>query len=133
MAGYKIPKPFQDEDKWFRFFTKKQILYIGVPVVISVLVIAKLYDAPKIILFLAAMLCISVIMAAIVFSSFKMPKDKYLWGGGTALEKLGVRLIKKQSRNKKVLWVKNYGDHNTPPPNQYKPKFLSKFIKFEDD
>lgn len=131
MASYKIPKPFQDEDKYFRFFTKKQILFIGVPLALTVLVLAKLWDAPKIVIFFVSMICVAVLLACVVFSSFKMPKDKYLWGGGTSLERLGRRLIQKQTKKKKILWVKNYGDHGVEPEKN-KKDLLSKIFKIDD-
>ena len=102
---YKIPKPFQDEDKWFKL-TKKQIVYFAAGGFLAVGFV-KLFGTVG--LSLIGWVCgIVVLLAAVLLSSVSMPLDKYIIGGGIRLEILAVRVLTKRLPQRRVLYIKNY-------------------------
>lgn len=108
IGRYKIPRPFRDEDIWFRFFTKKQLLVIGAAALISLQLVIWAFKRSNILLFFALVLGIILIAVVSIIVKFDMPTDKYLWGGGTSLEKLLLRIIRKKLKSNRVLYVKFY-------------------------
>ncbi len=112
MAGtlgkYKIPRPMQDEDKWFRYFTKRQLIYVGISLVIMARLIFWVKDYKPFIQIPVLTLGCIVVIVSTVFGMVNMPDDRYLWGGGTSLEKLAVRLFRRKLRSNRVLYVRNY-------------------------
>lgn len=102
---YKIPKPFKDEDKWFKL-TKKQILYLtagGFLAVGAIKVFSMMHIA-----IIGWVVGISILLFAILLSSVAMPLDKYIIGGGIRLEILAVRVITKKTSRRRNLYIKNY-------------------------
>ena len=102
---YKIPKPFKDEDKWFKL-TKKQIVYLS---------IGGLFAAGAVKLFgllgfslIGWVCCIVVMLIAVLLSSVSMPLDKYIIGGGIRLEILAIRVLTKKFSKRRILYIKNY-------------------------
>ncbi len=102
---YKIPKPFKDEDKWFKL-TKKQILYLtagGLLAVGAIRIFSMLGIA-----IIGWVVGISILLFSILLSSVAMPLDKYIIGGGISLEILAVRVITKRFPGRRNLYIKNY-------------------------
>lgn len=103
IGRYKIPRPFKDEDIWFRFFTKKQLMYLlifggtGV-LLLFVSAIAKMA-------IIGGILFVVFLALGIIIPRFNMPDDKYLWGGGMPLETIFLRLVLKKI-SKKALYIK---------------------------
>lgn len=109
IGRYKIPRPFKDEDIWFRVFTKKQLLIIGGAALISLQMIIMAYkSANSFLVFLALVLGIIFVALVSIVEKFDMPTDKYLWGGGTSLETLLMRLFRKKFRSNRVVYVRFY-------------------------
>ena len=87
---YEIPGEFSDEDRWFKFFNKRQALMIGVSIIFAILVIKGMTSI--------GLLPVGVIIGifAVVFVSVsvmvKIPEMEYLRGGGQTLD---VYLIKR--------------------------------------
>lgn len=101
---YRVPREFKDEDRWFRFFTKTQLLIVGVGVAICaiVFIIFSLIG-----LFIPALI-ISVIVLCIagLLAFLPMPNNKYLYGGGYPVHVIAKRLMNKMFINKKRLYIK---------------------------
>ena len=112
MAGslgkYKIPRPMQDEDKWFKYFTKRQLIYVGIALVVMARLIFWVKDYQSFIQIPVLTIGCIVVIVSTVFGMINMPDDRYLWGGGTSLEKLTVRLVRRKMRSNRVLYVRNY-------------------------
>lgn len=108
LGKYKIPRPFQDEDKWFKYFTKKQLVYVGISLVIALRLIFWVKDYNGLIQIPVLTVGCILIICALLFGMLKMPDDRYLWGGGTTIEKLVVRLIRRRIRENRVIYVRNY-------------------------
>lgn len=111
VGKYKIPKPYKDQDIWFRWFTKKQVFYLIVAAVISMGVLYVTYTIH--LLLIGLVLVVILVALALVIPRFKMPEDKYLIGGGMELETLSLRIIKKMIRKKKLYIRMNEHRENT--------------------
>jgi hypothetical protein len=104
---YSIPSEFSDEDRWFKFFTKKDV---GVLVVTGALTIflykttGTLFGKPFI-----GLLVGGIIMAISLFLSMaKLPDTMYMAGGGQTIASI---LLKKLLRKKnKMVYVKGYNE-----------------------
>lgn len=109
LGRYRIPKEMQDEDKWFKFFTKTQLLYVGVGALVSALLIfltVKLHILP-----VGLILAEFIMVIAIVVAFVKIPKSRYLIGGGLPIRVLLVRLIEKNLPQNKKLYIKGLNKH----------------------
>ena len=110
LGRYKIPREFKDEDKWFKFFTKKQLFYL---VIFGGLAVGAVWLTSNIHLtLLGILLAIFLIAIGIVVPRVNMPLDKYLWGGGVPIEKLAVRVLLKQLPKNKVVYISNVDKGN---------------------
>lgn len=106
LGTYKIPRPFKDEDKWFKL-TKKQWLFVGIGLSIAYLAFRVFTMIHlQVLAYVVAVLSIGV---CFMIGTFKMPGDKYIIGGGTKLDVLAKRVIIKRFKKYKVLYIKNYG------------------------
>ncbi len=102
---YKIPKPFKDEDKWFKL-TKKQIMYLasgGLMAIGAIRVFSMMGIA-----IIGWVVSITILLFAILLSSVAMPLDKYIIGGGISLEILTIRVLTKRMPGRRNLYIKNY-------------------------
>lgn len=101
---YRVPREFKDEDKWFRFFTKSQLLIVGIGAGISALLffIFGLFG-----LFIPALiLSVIVLTLAGLLAFLPMPNNKYMYGGGYPLYVIVQRLINKLFLSKKIVYTK---------------------------
>ncbi|MCI7189857.1 MAG: PrgI family protein [Lachnospiraceae bacterium] len=122
IGRYKIPRPFKDEDIWFRFFTKKQLLFIGGAALISLQLVVWAFKRSNFLLFLALVFGIILVALVSIIVKFDMPADKYLWGGGTSLETLLRRIIRKKLKANRIVYVKFY-------QNPEKRKVTGKWVR----
>lgn len=108
LGTYKVPSPFKDEDKWFRYFTKKQLLFVGLAAIAAIMltVFFSKIHMPAIGVGIGAVLVIGI--GALVFVT--IPQDKYLIGGGYKLEEIALRVVIKHFPKNKRLYIKNYDD-----------------------
>ena len=107
LGTYNIPKEFKDEDKWFKFFTKVQLIYMFVAFVIAVVIM-------NLSVFLHVTyrgIFLSVVgwRAAIVLAFVPSPVTRYMFGGGYRVSRIVGRLVWKfVLGHGKDLYVKNY-------------------------
>lgn len=107
LGDYAVMHELKDEDKWLKYFTKKQLLYYGVAILIGIGEILLLYKISLVVVGVE-LLIINLIVAFLIQQ--KMPQDKYLWGGGTLIQELLLRVIKKNLPGKRNLYTKFYDD-----------------------
>jgi hypothetical protein len=106
LGSYKIPKEFKDEDKWFKFFTKRQLIYAAAIIFIDVNVVKFTHLFHLEVLGIIVAILVTLILGGMAFIT--MPADKYLIGGGMSLESLILRLFLKYQPSNKKIYVKNY-------------------------
>lgn len=101
---FPIPSEFSDEDKWFKYFTKKTLGCTLVSGMLMVLLgnLTLLFGsrAPGLILG-------SIIVIFVLFiTNFKIPETEYLKGAGLTID---VILIRRYLRRRaKCIYVKGY-------------------------
>ena len=104
---YNIPKEFKDEDKWFKFFTKVQLIYMVVAGVISA-VLLKLFSFLHL-TYLGIFLSVAVFLCAIAIAFVPIPTARYMFGGGSKLSRIVARLVWKfVLGHGKDIYIKNY-------------------------
>lgn len=102
---YKIPKPFKDEDLWFKFFTKTQLLALAIALLVGAVPLIAL---SKIGLFpLGLIFFLLIVGGTAACFMFDMPEDKYLFGGGEKIAIIVFRILRKKIFGRFV-YVKNY-------------------------
>ncbi len=104
LGVYRITREFKDEDKWFRFFTKTQLLIMGIGVGISAvffLIFSRFgqYRIPIIISVIVLLICG-------LLSFFTVPESRYLYGCGYPAYQIIIRLFRKYFVNKKKIYIK---------------------------
>lgn len=101
IGKYKIPRELQDEDKWFKFFTKRQLAILIVALFIDFWVVALFYKLHIVVVGVVLAILIFVFALAIIY--FKMPRSRHTHGGGLGLDTIAMRILKrKRSKNKIV-------------------------------
>lgn len=104
---YNIPSEFTDEDKWFKYFTKKDMGVILVTGVIT-LTLYKLSDSLLEKPFIGLIIGGIIMCISLFCSMVKLPDTLYLTGGGqTILTLMMRRLVRKRNR---VIYIKGYDD-----------------------
>lgn len=103
LGDYAVMQELKDEDKWLKFFTKKQLLYMGVAALVGLGEIALFYRIGLVVVGVE-LLIINVAVSFLIQQ--KMPQSKYLWGGGMLIEDLLLRVIKKNLPGRKKLYTK---------------------------
>lgn len=101
---FRVPREFKDEDRWFRYFNKKQA---------AVLVLAGLADYRIIMTASAKGLTLPAIIMAILFTLIaggmvmvRLPADTmYLTGGGITLDQWIFRILLRKCH--RVIYTKN--------------------------
>lgn len=104
---YNIPSEFTDEDKYFKYFTKKDMAVIIVTGALTLLlykITGSLFGKPIIGIVIGGIIMIVSIGCAMI----RIPETEYLNGGGqTILTLLIRRLVRK---NNKLIYIKGYDD-----------------------
>ena len=106
LGSYQIPKEFKDEDKWFKYFTKKQLVIVGGALALSVVIVGFFFGIH--LLPVGVIIGETIMLLAVGIAFIKIPTDRYLIGGGYPVSQILIRLIVKKLPGNKVLYVKNY-------------------------
>ena len=104
IGTYRVPREFKDEDRWFRFFTKTQLLIVGIGLGICAVIflIFSIFG-----LFIPALILSVVVLAIAGLLAFlPMPDNKYMYGGGYPVYVIALRLINKKFLAKKIVYTK---------------------------
>jgi len=102
---YRVPREFKDEDKWFRFFTKIQLLIVGIGVGICILLFIIL--SPFKLYIPALILSVIVMSLSGLLAFLPMPQNKYMYGGGFPIYKIVLRIVNKWLLSERVVYVKD--------------------------
>ena len=101
----RIPDEFKDEDKWLRFFSKKQILvtlaFLAVGILCAIPFFKIGFSVVGVVFIITSIICGFSIV------TLKVPDRKYLFCGGAFLYILICRIIRKKLPWNKKIYVKN--------------------------
>lgn len=101
---FKVPREFKDEDKWFRYFTKKQAAVLVVTLLVDYRML--MWASAHGILLFAVILSILLTVTAVGMVMIQLPVDvMFLTGGGITLEQWLFRVILRKA--KRVVYTKN--------------------------
>lgn len=103
-----VMSELKDEDKWLKYFTRKQLIYYGVAIALGVgvtVILHNLFHAEAV-----GFVVIIVNIALAIILQLKIPEsgDKYIIGGGMPLQMILIRMLKKSLPKNRVIYVKNY-------------------------
>lgn len=105
LGDYPIMKELKDEDKWFKYFTMKQLLAYGIAASVGIALTVLLY---KVGLEIIGIVFLIFNIAIVAIMQIKIPYDKYLIGGGFRVFNIFQRLILKY-RNR-VIYTRNVNE-----------------------
>ena len=106
LGNYRIMKPLKDEDRWFKFFTKKQLVFIAPGIILSIV----LYNLFTMVGFrLGGIVAATFIIAvSLLIAMFTIPLSRYMISGGRPVYVVLYRLIRKRRKKNRVIYTKNY-------------------------
>lgn len=103
---HKVPGELQQEDRWFKIFSPKQAV---IAVVLGIIALMSGSVINKAIGFIPTILVeIPFVIISGVFMFFKIPKEKYLLGGGQYMIMIMFRCIVRLCNQ--TLYVKHYDE-----------------------
>ena len=98
LGKYRVPRELKDEDKWFKFFTKKQLLVAAVVLFIDAWIVVISNRLKMIVVGIVIALFIAIMTAIILVG--KMPAKRYIHGGGLGFDALIMRVLKRKCLKK---------------------------------
>lgn len=101
---HRVPRPLQDEDKWFKL-TKRQWV-VALPCILIIAGVLKLTYSLHL-LPIGVAVSVTVLALGIVLIFVEMPQEKYLFGGGYKLDVLFMRLVRCRIFRKPKIYCKN--------------------------
>lgn len=102
---YDVPGEFSDEDRWFRFFNKKQILVLAITAAMA-LFLFKMFSLFGV-GWIGLLIGIPFSLVSTLLTIIPMPEENYLRGGGLTMDVILARkVIRKKTR---CLYVKGIG------------------------
>ncbi len=107
VGTHKVPRENKDEDKWFRFFTKIQLLGIAVGLLVGYIIVRffQKFGLTVVGVFIAL---VNLIVIGVVMM-FSIPPSKYLLGSGNPIYVILMRLLAHKMKHKNI-YVRNYGE-----------------------
>lgn len=105
MGVFQIPGEFKSEDKWFRYFNRKQAIVLVVCGMIDYRVVMSASSKGLLVPVLIAMILFTlVVMGAVMI---RLPVDvMFLTGGGLTMDEMLFRILWR--RRKRCIYTKNY-------------------------
>lgn len=101
---FRVPREFKDEDKWFRYFTKKQAAVLVITGLADYRLIAAASAHGFTLLAIVAAILLLVVAGSLVL--IQLPVDvMFLTGGGITLDQWIFRVFLR--KRKKVIYTKN--------------------------
>ncbi len=100
LGQYKTPGELKDEDKWFKFFTKKQLVIAIVVLIIDWNIAVIFNKIHLIVIGITLDVFITIVMAIITL--LPMPANKHIFGGGLPLYRIAYRILIRKLFNKHI-------------------------------
>lgn len=111
IGKYKVPRELQDEDRWLKFFTKRQLAILIVALLIDFGVITVFYRLHLVVVGVVLAILIFVFALAIIY--LKMPRSRHTHGGGLGFDTIVTRIIKRKRSKNRVVFTACY-DYEEP-------------------
>lgn len=105
LGVFKIPREYKDEDKWFRYFNKKQAVILVLTLLADYRFLLMASNHGFLVPAIIAAILFTLIVAAVIMIELPI-EAMFLTGGGITLEQCLVRIIIR--RRSRVIYVKNY-------------------------
>lgn len=106
IGTYKIPSEFKDEDKWFKFFTLRQLFaLIGIGALCFI--VFRLFSIIHM-RFIGACIDVAILIIGIMCIYAPVPEEKYLIGGGQPFRVILLRMVRKRMKKNRIIYIKNY-------------------------
>lgn len=100
---FRVPREFKDEDKWFRYFNKKQALVLVLTLLADYRLLVKASEHGLVLPALIAVILLTLVVAGVVM--VQLPVDvMFLTGGGITLDQWLFRVILRKCR--RVIYTK---------------------------
>ena len=100
---FRVPREFKDEDKWFRYFNKKQAVVLVLTLLADYRMLVAASEHGLVLPALVAAVLLTLVAAGIVM--VQLPVDvMFLTGGGITLDQWLFRIILRKSR--RVIYTK---------------------------
>lgn len=107
LGVFPIPGEFKSEDKWFRYFNRKQAVVLVICGVIDYRVVMSAATKGLLIPVLILMICLTLMALGCVM--IRLPVDAmFLSGGGLTVDELFFRLIYRKKHRE--IYTKNYDE-----------------------
>lgn len=101
---FRVPREFKDEDKWFRYFNKKQAVVLVLTLLADYRMLVAASEHGLVLPALVAAVLFTLVAAGIVM--VQLPVDvMFLTGGGITLDQWLFRIILRKSR--RVIYTKH--------------------------
>lgn len=101
---FRVPREFKDEDKWFRYFNKKQAVVLVLTLLADYRMLVAASEHGLVLPALVAAVLLTLVTAGIVM--VQLPVDvMFLTGGGITLDQWLFRIILRKSR--RVIYTKH--------------------------
>jgi hypothetical protein len=101
---FRVPREFKDEDKWFRYFNKKQAVVLVLTLLADYRMLVAASEHGLVLPALVAAVLLTLLAAGIVM--VQLPVDvMFLTGGGITLDQWLFRIILRKSR--RVIYTKH--------------------------
>lgn len=101
---FRVPREFKDEDKWFRYFNKKQAVVLVLTLLADYRMLVAASEHGLVLPALVAAVLLTLVAAGIVM--VQLPVDvMFLTGGGITLDQWLFRIILRKSR--RVIYTKH--------------------------
>ena len=107
LGVFQIPGEFKSEDKWFRYFNRKQAIVLVICGIIDYRVVMSASSKGLLVPALIAMILFTLIIMGSVM--IRPPVDvMFLTGGGLTMDEMLVRLLYR--RINRCIYTKNYDE-----------------------
>lgn len=107
LGVFQIPGEFKSEDKWFRYFNRKQAIVLVICAIVDYRVVVGASSKGFLVPALIAMILFTLITMGAVM--IRLPVDAlFLTGGGLTMDEMLFRLLYR--RLNRSIYTKNYDD-----------------------
>lgn len=106
LSSHELPSGFKDEEKWFKFFSKRSFIILGVTFAITIFLV-KFFE-----LFglggLGGVIGGVIMVVFVGLSMVPVPYSDYMKGGGQTFDRRIFKAMLRKRKKSKVIYIKRY-------------------------